>query len=190
MATTPAAMMTNKAVAMKRSRDRVAATMRNKGCNKTRPNNTMAARATTACKNARPRLASTEPLGPAASNDTNISTGITARSCASSTAKLARPTLVVSRSWFESNSSTIAVDDSDRLAPTMIAADGFLSTYQTAPDSTAVVMSTCKPPRPNTSRRIVNSRCSDNSSPIRNNRNTMPSWAIPATSLASPTVIQ
>ena len=45
---------------------------------------------------------------------------MTARSCASSTAKLARPTVVVSRSWFDSSSSTIAVDDSDRLAPRMI----------------------------------------------------------------------
>ena len=56
----------------------------------------------------------------------NIRIGMTARSCSSNTAKLARPTLLVSRSWFDSSSSTIAVDDSDRLAPRMIASDGLL----------------------------------------------------------------
>ena len=51
---------------------------------------------------------------------------MTARSCTSSTAKLARPTLVVSRSCFDSSSSTIAVEDSDRLAPRMIASERLL----------------------------------------------------------------
>ena len=55
---------------------------------------------------------------------------MTARSCASSTEKLARPTLVVSRSWFDSSSSTIAVDDSDRLAPRMIASERLLPDRQ------------------------------------------------------------
>ena len=111
---------------MKRSRERVAATSRNSGRINTRPNRIMTASAITACSKARPRLCSTEPPGPAASSEMNIRIGMTARSCASSTEKLARPTLVVSRSWFDSSSSTIAVDDSDRLAPRMIASDGLL----------------------------------------------------------------
>jgi hypothetical protein len=71
-----------------------------------------------------PRLASTEPPEPAAKIEMNIRIGMTARSWASKIEKLARPTFDVSRSWFESSSSTIAVDDNDRAPPRMMAFDG------------------------------------------------------------------
>ena len=88
----------------------------------------------------------------------NIKIGITARSWASRTEKLARPTVVVRRSWFDNNSSTIAVEDNDRHAPRITASEADWPSSNATPASSAVVSSTCDPPRPNTSRRIANSR--------------------------------
>ena len=123
LAMTPAAMTTNSTAAMNSSRDRVEATRRNSGRINSRPNRTITVSAITAWTKARPRLSRTEPPGPAARSEMNIRIGITARSCASSTENAARPTLLVSRSWFDSSSITIAVDDSDRQAPRMSASE-------------------------------------------------------------------
>ena len=53
---------------------------------------------------------------------------------------------------------TIAVDDSDRLAPRIVASDALWPARSATPARSAVVSSTCSPPSPNTSRRIVMSR--------------------------------
>ncbi len=115
---------------------------------------------------------------------------MTARSCASSTEKLARPTLVVSRSWFDRSSSTIAVEESESEPPSTIASDGLLAKASAAPAITALVSSTCNPPSPITSRRIADNLGNDSSRPIRNRRKTIPNSAIPATFCASVMVTQ
>ena len=150
--------MTNKITAMKSSVERAFATRRNSGRSNTRPKTTMTARAITACSKAVPRLLRTEPPEPAARIEMNIRIGMTARSCASRIEKLARPTVVVRRSWFDKSSSTIAVEDNDRLAPRITASEADWPSSNATLASNAVVSSTCEPPRPNTSRRIANSR--------------------------------
>ena len=49
---------------------------------------------------------------------------MTARSCNSNTAKLERPTVAFRRPWLDNSSSTIAVEDSDRLEPRIMASEG------------------------------------------------------------------
>ena len=96
--------------------------------------------------------------------------------------KLARPTLVVSRSWLDSSSSTIAVDDSENDVPEHDRPrKDFVAKASATPAITALVSSTCKPPRPSTSRRMADSLANDSSRPIRNRRKTTPSSAMPAT---------
>ena len=187
-AITPAATITNRTAAIKSSLERALATSRNNGRNRKRPKITMTMTADAACNSAVARLPRIDPPLRAARIEMKSRIGITARSCASRIEKLARPTLVVSRSWLERSSSTIAVDDSERLAPRMIASEGFLPIAIAAPAIKALVSSTCEPPRPITSRRMADSLASDSSRPIRNKRKTMPSSAKPATLSASVTV--
>src|SRR5208283_2351345 len=82
-------------------------------------------------------------------------------------------------------SSTIAVEDSDKLAPSTIASGGFFPAITAAPAITALVRRTCEPPRPTTRRRIADSLGNDSSRPTRKSRNTIPNWAMPATFWAS-----
>ena len=158
LAITPAAMITNSAAAIRSSLEPPVATRRNSGRSIVRPNATMTKMAMAACNSALARLANTERPLSAARMETNKRIGTTARSCASSTEKLARPTLVVRRSWLDRSSSTIAVEDNDKLAPSMTACGGLLPASAAAPAMSALVSNTCEPPRPNTSRRIAVSR--------------------------------
>ena len=189
-AITPSAMMTNKTAAMKTSVERAVATKRNSGRNKTRPKATMTIIAAAACNSAVARLASTEPPERAARIEIKSRIGMTARSCASRMEKLARPTLVVSRSWFDRSSSTIAVEESERALPSTTASDGLLDSASAAPAITALVSRTCNPPKPSTSRRMAESLENDSSRPIKNRRKTTPSSAMPATFCASVIVTQ
>ena len=84
----------------------------------------------------------------------------------------------------------MAVDDSERHAPTMIASEGLRLRAIAPPAINAVVSSTCRPPRPSTRRRMADNRASDSSRPIRNRRKTTPSSAKPETFSASVTVTQ
>jgi hypothetical protein len=70
------------------------------------------------------------------------------------------------------------------------AASGPSPIRMAAPAMIADVISTCRPPRPKTRRRMVLSRLNDSSRPIRNSRNTTPRLAIPSTFFASTTVTQ
>ena len=81
---------------MKSSLERASATSRNSGRSRKRPNATMTTTAAAACNSAVARLLKTDSPLRAARIETNSRIGMTARSCASRTEKLARPTLVVS----------------------------------------------------------------------------------------------
>jgi hypothetical protein len=81
---------------------------------------------------------------------TSSSKGTTAKSCARSTAKLARPVAVRNRFWRESTSTTMAVDDKARLKPMIVAASAVLPSSQAARPITAPEMAICRPPRAKT----------------------------------------
>jgi hypothetical protein len=76
-----------------------------------------------------------------------------------------------------SNCMTMAVDDSDRHAPSTIDAAGELPNCHATAPITEAEITICKLPRPNTRRRICQSRSSDSSSPIMNSRKITPSSA-------------
>ena len=115
--------------------------------------------------------------------------GTTARSCASSTAKMLRPAIVASRFCSASSCSTIAVEDSARQAPITRLASTVLPKASAMPLIAVVVSTTCDMPSPNTSRRIVQSRSNDSSSPMVNSRKATPSSASRSTASCEVMVI-
>ena len=183
-------MITNSAAATNNSCEAVEATSRNSGRNSRRPTITIATTASVAFTIANTEMVMIEPSERLPMMETSSSIGITARSCASRTAKLVRPAVVASRPWLESTSITIAVEDKARHAPRMIDTVGGLPNRLAMPPITAVVRMICRLPSPNTRRRMVFRRSKDSSMPIMNSRNTTPSSAMPATFLASTTVTQ
>ena len=114
--------------------------------------------ASAACASASTRLASIDPPVRVPRMEMNSRIGITARSWASRMEKLARPAVVVRRRWLESTSMTIAVDDKARQAPMMTDAAAPLPNSAARPPITPVDSTTCRLPRPNTSRRMVSRR--------------------------------
>ena len=85
---------------------------------------------------------------------------------------------VVSRSRSASIGSTIAVDDIASPAPSTIAPCQATPTACASAASAAPVITTCAVPRPNTARRITQSRCGRTSRPIRNSSITTPRLAM------------
>jgi hypothetical protein len=79
-------------------------------------------------------------------------------SWASRIEKLVRPVAVDMRRWLESTSITIAVDDRARQEPMMTAAAAGAPAHATTAAIADALSSTCRKPRPNTSRRIVRRR--------------------------------
>ncbi len=136
------------------------------------------------------RLTNTDPLLPTPTMEMNSKIGMTARSCAKSTEKLARPAAVVSLPCSERSSSTIAVDERARLAPIIMAAAVFWPNAMAMAVSSDPVSSTCRPPRPKTRRRMAIRRLKESWRPIRNSKKTMPNSAMPATLWASTMVSQ
>ena len=120
------------------------------------------------------------PIRPCASPriEMNSRIGITARSWNSRTEKLVRPAAVVRRRWLDSTSMTIAVEDRARHAPMMTEAAAPLPNSAATPPIMPAESTTCRLPRPNTSRRMVMSRSKESSSPIRKSRKTTPSSAM------------
>ena len=114
--------MTNRVAATNKSVECVPATIWNSGRSNSRPTRMRHVTATAALKSALDSCVKTEAPLPAPSTETKTRIGMTARSCASSTEKLARPAVVVRRPAPDSSSSTMAVDDSARLAPRITAA--------------------------------------------------------------------
>ncbi len=100
----------------------------------------------------------TEPDSPVPKIEMNSRSGATARSCASRIAKLARPAVVVSRPCLESTSTTMAVDDSARQAPTMSGTGGLPPARITTAPMAAAENTICRLPSPKTRRRIVFNR--------------------------------
>ncbi len=189
-AMSPAATMTNNPAATKSSVECVLATRRKSGRSSKRPNRMMRVIAIAARSNAPVRLPITDVLLPIPSTEINRRSGMTARSCAKSTEKPARPAVVFSLPWSDRSSSTIAVDESERLIPIMTATSVFWPTATATAESSSAVTSTWRLPIPKTSRRIVIRRLKESPRPIKNNRKTTPSSAMPATFWASVTVTQ
>lgn len=125
---TPVATITNNVVATNRSLMPTDATRRNSGRITTRLTMTITASATAALVSARTSVATTEPDSLAPKMEIKSRRGATARSCASSVAKLARPALVLSRRYLERISTTMAVEDKARQAPRMSATGALLPT--------------------------------------------------------------
>ena len=115
------------------------------------------------------------------------SSGATARSWASRTAKLKRPIGADSSLFSASTGTTIAVDDSEKAAPKISAAAGFWPNSAAAPAIAAVLTTTCARPRPNTSLRRLLRRSKESSSPIVKSSTTTPKAA--SRSIASTLVI-
>ena len=80
--------------------------------------------------------------------ETNSRIGTTARSWASRIEKLVRPAVVDRRRWLERTSMTMAVDDSARQAPMMMAAAGLLPASVAMPAITAAHSTTCSAAEP------------------------------------------
>ena len=116
-AATPVATITNSVVATNSSFMPADATRRNRGLITRRPTMTITPIAIAVLVRATARMARTEPSSLMPEMEMKSSSGATARSCASSVAKLARPALVLSRPWRDSTSSTMAVEDRARHAP-------------------------------------------------------------------------
>ena len=83
---------------------------------------------------------------------------------------------------------TTAVDDIAPAMPATRAAGGGMPASTASPASTAVLATTCSAPRPNTRRRITQSRSTDSSRPIMNISMTTPSSATGAIEAGSPKV--
>ncbi len=113
----------------------------------------------------------------AASTLTSTSSGTTAMSSISSTAKEARPVAVPSRRCSASTCTTSAVEDSARQAPTMKASRGVRPKARMAAPITSAQAAILTLPMPKTSRRMVFRRSKESSSPIMNSRKTTPSSA-------------
>ena len=120
------------------------------------------------------------PAWPAATARV-IRIGATARSWNSSTEKMARPAGECWRLRSASRGMTIAVDDRARAAPIARAAGQGWPRAWAAAAMTPRQTATCRPPRPNTIRRMRRRRSQDSSSPIMNSRKTTPSSASWAT---------
>ena len=103
-------------------------------------------------------------------------------------AKLERPTVVPRLRPSMSSCITMAVDDKVRHAPRTIDADTELPNLKAITPMIVAVISTCRLPSPNTSRRMAHRRSNDSSSPIMNRRNMMPSSASAFTLFGDDTV--
>ena len=157
-AATPAPIITNNAVATKSSLVPVEASKRKSGLRNNRPMIMIPAMASAAFESASIRLVMIELLAPAPNMETKSRIGITAKSCASNTEKLARPAAVARRPWLESTSTTIAVEDNARQAPRMIDTAGVLPANTAIPPIAAAESTICRLPSPNTRRRMAFNR--------------------------------
>ncbi len=114
------------------------------------------------------------PKSPSSAGS-SATTGMTAMSWNSSTAKASRPAWLASSSRSASIGSTIAVDDSARPNPTTTAAGQDSDRRWAMAQKAAPVITTCAAPSPSTERRITQSRCGRSSSPMRKSSMTTPS---------------
>jgi len=106
------------------------------------------------------------------------SNGTTARSWNNRIAKLVRPVTVLSRFSSDNTWITTAVEDIAKARPITPALIRLYPRRMATPASTAAQSTTCREPRPNTNRRITQSRSNDSSRPIINSSSTTPSRAI------------
>mmetsp|Transcript_14056 Transcript_14056/g.34679 ORF Transcript_14056/g.34679 Transcript_14056/m.34679 type:complete len:342 (+) Transcript_14056:747-1772(+) len=119
-----------------------------------------------------------DPSGAGASRGMSISSTTTARSCSSSTEKVARPWRDPISPRSSSTWMATAVEDMASDPPRMMALGPLRPVSATAAAATATSDSaTCAVPMPNTYLAIDCSRSSDSSRPMLNSRNTTPSSA-------------
>ncbi len=121
-AITPDPTAISSVAAMKNSGLSVLAARRNSGFSTTRPTSAITATATAASTTAMMTPCTTEPSECPPSALIRKRSGTTARSCASRMAKLVRPVVDIMRRWPDSNSITMAVEESARQVPMMRAA--------------------------------------------------------------------
>ncbi|OPZ04099.1 MAG: hypothetical protein BWZ09_02020 [Alphaproteobacteria bacterium ADurb.BinA305] len=107
----------------------------------------------------------------------STSSGTTARSWNSRMANEAWPSGVPSSWRWISSCMTIAVDENASTTPRITAASMPLPNHSASPPTAAAESATCRPPSPNTSRRIDHRRSTDISRPIMNIRKMTPSSA-------------
>ena len=112
----------------------------------------------------------------------STSKGTTARSWHNRIANADCPNGVPSSRRWISSCMMIAVDEKASTTPRMTEASMPLPKRAASRPIAAAVNTTCKPPRPNTSRRMDHRRCIDMSSPIMNMRKITPSSARNSTS--------
>ncbi len=190
-AITPEPTAISRVAAMKNSGLSVLAASRNNGFSTSRPTSAITATATAASTRAMMTPWATEPSEWPPSALIRNSSGTTARSCASRMAKLVRPVVDIMRRWPDSNSITMAVEESARQAPMMSAAAGRLAEPQgDQADDQRPRGRPAGRPAPNTRRRMVTRRRIDSSRPMKNSRKTMPRSAMKAICLSPVTVSQ
>ena len=118
----------------------------------------------------------------------SASSGAKARSWNRRITSASRECVRASSSWSPSWRITIAVEDIATAPPITIATGGVAPSAQAATATTAVVMSTCRPPIPSTSDFMATMRANENSSPSVKTRNTTPiSASMPIDSSSSST---
>ena len=127
LATTPAATITNSTAAMNSSRDRVEATSRNSGRINSAAEHDNRGERDRGLHECAPRLVQHRTAGTRRHDRNEHQDRNDSEILRQQDGKLARPTLVVSRSWFDSSSITIAVEDNDRQAPRMSASEGLMA---------------------------------------------------------------
>ena len=131
----------------------------------------------TALPRVRPSSTYQTPLLSEVRAGNRVSSNTATRSWNSKTPMAFWPWLLKISPRLLSSRLTMAVDDSARPAPsTRATASGTSSTIR-IPPSNAVLASTCKPPRVNTTCRSASMRGRENSRPRVNSRNTTPSSA-------------
>src|ERR1700730_10533918 len=104
-------------------------------------------------------------------------------------AKLERPAAVLSRCSSDNTWITTAVDDIASARPITAALIRLYPSRTAAPASTPAQSTSCKEPRPNTSRRITLRRSNDSSRPITNSSSTTPRRAIGSIDSGSPILV-
>ena len=124
--------------------------------------------------NAKPKAAQIFPSPPPASAGIRIISGTTAMSCISSTPIAIWPCGCPNSVFSDKIRLTIAVDDIANAPDTANAQLNGTPVSISMPITDSIVIPTCKPPSPNTSRLIALSLGSENSKPMLNIRNTIP----------------
>ena len=176
---------TSSAVAVNTSGMRVRATIRNRWRSSTRPPSTSAAIAVTAFSTASHSgwAAAGSPACP--SSGISASSGIAARSWNSRIANARRPCSLASALRSASSCRPTAVDENASPKPTTSAARQSSPSASAMPPRTTPLTPICRPPTPNTGRRITRNRAGDSSSPITNSSSTTPISLAASTGSAS-----